>query len=235
MPPSSGLPCRVWLPSEVFQAARAHGFGQRHARWSRPWRLAPPSNNASRKDLAPHLVASFGTRWQDGWGSFALGAGPVAWQARRCCSSCGGPVSAPALESLVQALTDPGRPPSRQPAGRAALEVQRGREASLLAETTSGILRAGPGAEDAGRGEGARAGRARQADVVAESLRRLAVPAGWPAAACRREPLARALPTAARPARDQRCVRRQVSMPAPSRWPPVSSTASGPAWRCRAV
>lgn len=112
-------------------------------------------------------------------GSFALGAGLVAlagaallFLLRR------GPVSAPALESLVQALDriqgDVVRLASRQDELR--LEVQRGREASLLklAETTSGIRgELGQAQKTLAEVKALEQGRARQADVAAESLRRL--------------------------------------------------------------
>ena len=112
-------------------------------------------------------------------GSFALGAGLVAlagaallFLLRR------GPVSAPALESLVQALDriqgDLVRLASRQDELR--LEVQRGREASLLklAETTSGIRgELGQAQKTLAEVKALEQGRARQADVAAESLRRL--------------------------------------------------------------
>lgn len=112
-------------------------------------------------------------------GSFALGAGLVAlagaallFLLRR------GPVSAPALESLVQALdriqSDVVRLASRQDELR--LEVQRGREASLLklAETTSGIRgELGQAQKTLAEVKALEQGRARQADVAAESLRRL--------------------------------------------------------------
>jgi DNA recombination protein RmuC len=112
-------------------------------------------------------------------GSFALGAGLVAlagaallFLLRR------GPVSAPALESLVQALdriqSDVVRLASRQDELR--LEVQRGREASLLklAETTSGIRgELGQAQKTLAEVKALEQGRARQADVAADSLRRL--------------------------------------------------------------
>lgn len=112
-------------------------------------------------------------------GSFALGAGLVAlagaallFLLRR------GPVSAPALQSLVQALdriqSDVVRLASRQDELR--LEVQRGREASLLklAETTSGIRgELGQAQKTLAEVKALEQGRARQADVAAESLRRL--------------------------------------------------------------
>ncbi len=112
-------------------------------------------------------------------GSFALGAGLVAlagtvllFLLRR------GPVSTPALDSLVQALdriqADVVRLASRQDELR--LEVQRGREASLLklAETTSGIRgELGQAQKTLAEVKALEQGRARQADVAADSLRRL--------------------------------------------------------------
>ncbi len=112
-------------------------------------------------------------------GSFALGAGLVAlagtvllFLLRR------GPVSTPALDSLVQALDriqgDVVRLASRQDELR--LEVQRGREASLLklAETTSGIRgELGQAQKTLAEVKALEQGRARQADVAADSLRRL--------------------------------------------------------------
>lgn len=112
-------------------------------------------------------------------GSFALGAGLVAlagtalWFLLRH-----GAVSAPTLESLVQALdriqSDVVRLASRQDELR--LEVQRGREASLLklAETNSGIRgELGEAQKTLAEVKALEQGRARQADVAAESLRRL--------------------------------------------------------------
>ena len=107
------------------QAADSHAGSGCHPRSSRP-----PGPTASARDTRggqgpggwrrPRITRAERTSRPTSWQVSARGGrmdgvlspwarGRVAWQARRCCSSCGGPVSAPALESLVQALTDPGR------------------------------------------------------------------------------------------------------------------------------